>query len=788
MKKFFFILMLLTFLPLWGQEPALENKEDEELWVFAEGLFERTWYKDAIKEYENFLTKFPDSEKAQSVRWRIYECWTKLNESAKQMQALDSFIKNEKDPVQKEKARMNKARMLFEQDKHDEALKIYETINQKADDSSLWESARYEAARIFLKKGKEGEAFLRFRQLASLDYTGKSSVRAYAIFALATLLSEKNQIAEAVKEYNRLVLIKDTPKEISENAWYNLGVIHFSAGEFEKSQAAFMEVINNFPNGTFHESAVNQTARSFIQQTKHLEAIQMLKQNDKSTGSIALERDYLKAYLHWQLKQYEEAVKLFEVCINSEIDTYREDAGYNKINCLHDLGSSQAVLDEVSTYLKLYPKSKYTADLNYTAGQDAEKLKKYAEAEKYFRMSLKTYVGEWPLVDNAYFALANVLNILKNYAEEGKVWEELYRRERSEFRESALLKGSEAWYKAKDVKKSLSLLNEYLKAFPKGNDLYYVQSRIAEIHIMEGSFKEASDFLEKVLASSELKPVNKASLQSVLGRVYYYQKDYEKAISELQKCLKSKSLTKELTSDCLVYIGFSQIADGREADGVKSLAGAFEDRNDFKSLLNFEEENAIALLLEKYKYIKIAESIYNRLRKAENRKMKISGLMGIARLSINNENPESGLEHLNQVLELCTEEDLVARVGAMSIMGEIYFKTGKVEQALQTFDFALKMKAGDEKSICRSLYGMAVILKNKKDFDKARRYANQVFILYNDQEYSPRAMFLSLQCSLLTSRKKEVTQTAKELKKKFPLYFAKIEVQDYLKEHGINTD
>ena len=526
MKKVFLVLVLAVFIPLWGQD-ATETKESEELWVFAEGLFERTWYKDAIKEYSSFLTKFPKSDKAQSVRWRIYESWSKLNESEKMMLSLDDFIKNEKDPVQKEKARMNKARMLFEQNKHDDALKIYETIKKDLDDISLWESARYEAARIFLKKGKEGEAFLRFRQLASLDYVGKSSVRAYAIFALATLLSEKKQIPQAIKEYNRLVLIKDTPKEISENAWYNLGVIYFSSGDFVQSQSAFMEVINNFPNGTFHESAVNQTARCYIQQTKHLEAIQMLKQNEKSTGSIALERDYLKGYLHWQLKQYEDAVKLFDICINSEIDTYREDAGYNKVNCLHDLGDSQAVLEEVTKYLKIYPKSKYTADLNYTAGQAAEKLKKFDLSEKYFRSALATYVGEWPLVDNTYFALAKVLNTLQKYADEAKVWEDLYRRERSEYRESALLKGSEAWYKAKNSKKSLALLHDYLKIFPKGSDTFYAQSRIAEIHIMDGSFDKAASFLEKVLVNKNLKPINKASLQSVLGRVYYYKKDYE---------------------------------------------------------------------------------------------------------------------------------------------------------------------------------------------------------------------------------------------------------------------
>ena len=56
-----------------------------------------------------------------------------------------------------------------------------------------------------------------------------------------------------------------------------------------------------------------------------------------------------------------------------------------------------------------------------------------------------------------------------------------------------------------------------------------------------------------------------------------------------------------------------------------------------------------------------------------------------------------------------------------------------------------------------------------------------------DPVYAPKAMFLSIQASLLIKKKTEATQTAKELKQKFPLYFAKIEVQDYLKAHGITT-
>ena len=786
MKQLCLILVLFFTFPIFAQDKAPAVKANE-LWVFAEGLFERTWYKDAIREYQNFLKQYPKSDKIQSVRWRLYECWSKLNENDKMMSALDDFIKNEKDPVQKQKARMNLARMLFDLNKQDEALKIYESISEKNGGAALWESARYEAARIFLKKGKEGEAFLRFRQLASLEYKGKSSVRAYAIFALATLLSEKNQNAEAIKQYNRLTLVKETPREISENSWYNLGVIHFTSNKFDQARSAFMELVNNYPDGTYNESAVNQASRCFIQQSKQLEALQVLKQNDKATGRIALERDYLKGYIKWQLKQYAEAVKFFDICIKHEIPLYREEAANNKINCLHDMGKSQLVLEEVEKFLKLYKKTIYLADLLYTAGQNAEKLKKYDLAEKYFRSSLKSYIGEWALVDSVYFALARVLNVQSKFTEEAKVWVELSKRERSEFRETALLKGSEAWFMAKKTEESLKLLNYYIKNFPKAADIHYARNRIAEIYILDGKYEKAAEFLLQVLAG-EIKADHKSALQSVLGRVFYYQKDYEKAIKFLDLCMSSEDISEELKSDCQVYIGFSKIASGKEADGIKNLSAAFEKRKDFSALLSFSEENAVALLLEKYNYNKVAMIVYKRLSQAEETKIKISGLLGFARLALVSDKPENGLQHLKDVLELCSEDDLRERVGALSIMGEIYLKTGKQDQALQTFDFALKMKAGDESSICRSLYGMAIILKGQKALDKARRYSNQVFILYNDPVYAPKAMFLSLQCSILTSRKKEAEQTAGELKKKFPLYFAKIEVQDYLKEHDINTD
>ena len=119
-----------------------------------------------------FYQKYPESSLIQNVRWRIYECHEKLGNDNQVLQALNDYIINEKDLVKERRARMNKARLLFDQDDLNGALNIYEAIDRKVDEGKLWESASYESARIYLQQSKQGEAFLRFRQLASLKYNG----------------------------------------------------------------------------------------------------------------------------------------------------------------------------------------------------------------------------------------------------------------------------------------------------------------------------------------------------------------------------------------------------------------------------------------------------------------------------------------------------------------------------------------------------------------------------------------------------------------------------------------
>lgn len=789
------LLALLVSTSVYAQEAEKKKVEKEivlpqaenELWLFAEGLYGRTWYKDALIEYEAYVQKFPNSQLIQNARWRIYECYEKLGNKLEKFSALDAYMKHEKNPIHKERARMNIARLHFEDNKFDEALKIYQSVNKKLDGGSLWESAQYESARIYLKQAKSGEAFLRFRHLAKLEYKGKSETRAYAIFAYASLLSDREKYDDAIKQFSRLTIQKTTVPELAENAWYNQGMLYFKFNKKNEAKKSFESIVQNFPNGRFKETAINQAARCDLGLGRPLEALQILKMNENTSGAIKIENSYLTAFANQQLKEYDNAIYFYNVVINDAGEDFKEESWFNKLNCLSAAGKTKEALSHAKLMVKFYPDTTYMPDVCYTAGLDAEKLKDFASAETFLRKALKSIVGDWSYTDSAYFSLARVLEVQKKFSDAAEVWQELTLRKKSEYRDSAYIRGAEAWMLADKNVKALELLKKYLKLFPNGNDAFFVKNRIVEILLLDEQFEEAVVFL-KYMLKKKVSQSEKAVLQSVLGRVFYYQENYAESVKILQECLKTEKLADGIRSDCLVFLGFSKISLEKESEGTKDLALVFADRKDFSSLLSLEEELMVANLLEKYKYQKAAANIYKRLAKATDKKHKMAGLMGTARLNVVSKKYEEGLSSLKEALQLCGDEDNFERVEALSVMGEIYSAQNKKDQAFQTFEFALKIKSGSEEALCRTLYGMALILKERKDYDESRRYANQVFILYKDPAYAPKAMFLSIQASVLSKKQKEASQIANELKKKFPVYFAKIEVQDYLKENKVTTD
>ena len=137
--------------------------------------------------------------------------------------------------------------------------------------------------------------------------------------------------------------------------------------------------------------------------------------------------------------------------------------------------------------------------------------------------------------------MARVLNVQKKFVEEAQVWEELTLRVDSEYRSSAFIRGGEAWINASKPNEALEILKKYLSNFSEGQEAFFVKNRIIEVLLVDHRYDDAVVFLKQMLAT-QVKDSEKAVLQSVLGRVYYYQGKFKDALDSLELCLKKKSL------------------------------------------------------------------------------------------------------------------------------------------------------------------------------------------------------------------------------------------------------
>ena len=165
-------------------------------------------------------------------------------------------------------------------------------------------------------------------------------------------------------------------------------MIYFQLDDKEKARRSFEYVIQNYSKGRFKESSVNQAARCELGLGRPLEALQVLGLNSEAGGQIQLEAQYLTAYAHQQLKEYDKAVAFYDKCINEEGDAFKEDCWFNKLNCLSASGKAKEALTHAKLMIKLYPETTYLADVCYTAGLEAEKIKELVSAETLLRMSL----------------------------------------------------------------------------------------------------------------------------------------------------------------------------------------------------------------------------------------------------------------------------------------------------------------------------------------------------------------------------------------------------------------
>lgn len=547
----------------------------------ADGLFRRSFFDLAAKEYET-LSQAPDVKQGMDdILFRLAECQRRLKQYTKAEATYLRLIKNFPNSKYNPRARFQCALIQLESEGNaaERAIECLEPLTLRGQPPEVRGAAIYHYAQALEKIGKTTGAISFYGEIRK-DYPN-SPYAPYANLNIARLLAKtgkENAVQKAMDIYTDLT--KDKDPKVAEEALYFAAQLALDKKDYEKSSKLFLELQVKYPNSPHLSASLLAAAFSNYSAGHYKEAIASL---DKILAKPSVENLeqilYLKANCHRELNEAEQAVltynRLLDEFPNSKI---APDAWYETLLVLYRTGKSEEVLKQITRkvsappayedqvywiaaesamqckkldivvqncklLIEKCPKSKLVKDALYRLGWLDNQQKAYESAANWF-LKVANQFPKDPLAAKALYsagicharmnqreeALHDWTQLLTLYPNAEEVPETLYQKAMEEIR-------------GKDYRAARTTLDERDRRFPKADrkaDALYWRAAISR---QLKDLGDAEKCYRACLASNPPKEIEREAMLE-LGVILLEQKREKEAAIMLQQLLDSPVVEK----------------------------------------------------------------------------------------------------------------------------------------------------------------------------------------------------------------------------------------------------
>ncbi len=346
------------------------------------------------------------------------------------------------------------------------------------------------------KQYNEGLAVIRELQLKEAKLSDYEKAQMWNMFAYTYYLQERYK--DSISAYEKLVAIPDIPEGLVTSVLNTLAQLYFTIEEYRNALDA---------------------------------ANRLFKIVDKPSDKMYL----LIAQAHYQLKQYKQALKPMKTVINA-VRERRENPKENWLLLLrvlyYELKDYKNMITTLHEMLELYPKERYLRTLTAAYSETGNRKKQLAVMQAMFEKNYLT-------VDRELLNMASLYLLYEAPYKAAKIIEYGFNKKIIEQNTKNLKLLSQAWYQARENKKSLPPLKR--AADISGSGELYV--RLAQSYMNLERWGETIDALQSALTRGKLKRVDTANI--MLGIALLNKKRFEPAIHAFQKAAKDKRSRKE---------------------------------------------------------------------------------------------------------------------------------------------------------------------------------------------------------------------------------------------------
>lgn len=724
---------------------------------FANGLFQRGFYKEAFGEYKAYIEKFPQGEQLKTANRRLGESAYAMKDYAAALDAFDKALAAETDAEARCGITLSKGEVLYYLKRPADALLVLEPLSAEGAPADTRARALYYLGKINAETGNTDAAMKAFRTL--IEGMPDNALVPFARFQLAFVLVARGEFENGAVEFSA-VASSNADQTLRLEARFRAAETYDKIGWFSASVGAYQQMQKDFPDSPYAAKADYGLAWALYHAGKYPEASASAEAFLTKHADLpeAIGTEYLLGNCLQQQQRYDEAIAIYtKIRAEHAASEFAARARYKLAWCQYLNGKIDEAKTEIEAYLQGPNDPKLVGDASFLLG------------------SILVAKGQ---VENAY--------------EEYRLVAEKY--PDGEFGPEALFKAGECLAQLGRTEEAAKAFENFAKQYPDNILAEQAILRAGDAAFMKSSFEAAVEKYKKILEA----PADPSIEQDTLYRLavtYHNMKNYADSAATFQK-LVEKFPAGPHTAEAHMRVGDWLLRDNK--DPVKAIEAysaslTVDAKGDYAgksvkgiALARYESKDYDAAaemflrLMQEFPAVSLNEDTYawvgQRFFDQQKWEQAAAAMRALLKAKPEYPNPERVLfkiaecsESAGKVPDAMSEFKIVvdaapgstSAVDATYRMAKLSETQNKPEDAFHLYEEAANANTGD--TAARARFRLGELYEAKQEFDSAARSYMRVAILFLHEELSPESLWRAGQCFEKANSREQAKKSYEEL-------------------------
>ncbi|MBL8013226.1 MAG: tetratricopeptide repeat protein [Candidatus Omnitrophica bacterium] len=506
---------------------------EKELFFVAQSAFDDGFYDVAIRYIEEFMQKYPQSDKKGQVLLLSGQCY---------------FFKNQ-------------------------YLKAFNTFQDLLKYSEYKDATLFWLGETYLKGLDYAQAEKSYKQVVELYPNSSYAPQAY--YSLGWSYFDQKKYTDSSETFSKL--LKQYPThQLAEDATYKVAECAYNLGDYFRSVELFKGYLLKFPQTSKEVQVDFYIAESYYYQEKYVESniyYRKVQETSQDTGLIVA--SYVsQGWGFLKLKNYPASIEAFTTAesIASEKHALTDDVYLGKASYYSETGDAEQALQAYQKLLELFPKSARMLEAHLGIANVFYSQQKYNDAIREYKVVIDSgdQAGEsQDIIEKANFGMA------WTYLKMGQVDQSiasfqtvLDKTKSTTVKVSALTQIGDAYQDMSEWNKAVEVYDRILKEYPGSVYSDYVQYRQG-IALLKLSKIELATIAFQSLQQNFPKSKYLADINYYLGVAYFKKGDWSAAIKAIETFLKNPSHPADFTPEANYVLALCMLNLSKAEDAIK---------------------------------------------------------------------------------------------------------------------------------------------------------------------------------------------------------------------------